>query len=60
MVNGKLIYMEEQKPSLKNSDQLIQILRNNKIKIKEYIYGDKDKILSKIYTNHDKKKNEQV
>lgn len=45
IVNGKLVYIEEEKPILKNVDQLIDLLNSNQIRIKDYIYGDKNRIL---------------
>lgn len=44
VVNGKLVYLEDEKPSLAEPGQLVQQLRQNGIKIKQYIYGDKANI----------------
>lgn len=49
--------MEDEKPSVNDSNQLFNMLKENQIRIKEYIYGDKKKILGEMETNYKNSKN---
>lgn len=52
--------MEEEKPSLNDTNELIKMLKYNQIRIKDYIYGDKTKILAEMQQNYENSKNEEV
>lgn len=57
-MNGKLVYIEEERLSLKENDELISLLNDNGVRIKDFIYGNKRELLQEIEDNYQKKKDE--
>ncbi len=40
---------------MNNNNDLLKLLKDNQIRIKEYLYGDKEKILAEIKSSYKKK-----
>lgn len=45
IINNNLVYIEDERPRLETSEEIIRFLKDNKIRIKDYIYGNRKKIL---------------
>lgn len=60
IVNGKLVYLEQDRLRLDKVGKLVDLLKDNEIRVKDYIYGDKREILREIRRNHEQKKTDEV
>lgn len=58
IVNGKLVYIEQSRSPPKDNHELIDLLNENGIRLKDYIYGNQKEILTEIDKNYQKKKDE--
>jgi hypothetical protein len=57
VIKGKLIYLKDDNGDVRNNDQLLHLLKQNKITNKEYLKGNQAEILKKISSNESEKEN---
>lgn len=60
IVNGKLVYIEDERLSVRQNDELICLLNQNGVRVKDYIYGNKKELLEEIENNYERKKDEEI
>ena len=53
IVNGRLVYNQQEQLRFSNEAELIKFLQENGVKLKEFIYGDKEAIIQSIMEKHE-------